>query len=39
VFSIHWAHKDIYCDPSAGLAMFHPGTFHGTFQPVSIGIR
>ena len=23
----------------SGLAMFHPGTFHGTFQPVSIGIR
>jgi hypothetical protein len=25
--------------PRTGLAMFHPGTFHGTFRPVSIGIR
>jgi hypothetical protein len=23
----------------AGLAIFHPGTFHGTFRPVSTGIR
>jgi hypothetical protein len=22
-----------------GLAIFHPGTFHGTFRPVSTGIR
>jgi hypothetical protein len=24
---------------AAGLAIFHPGTFHGTFRPVSTGIR